>query len=398
MVHARSARPDVALKKALAAEDSVAEILRGAPQIRAVFTGKIIVDPDRLIGSGEVDICIVTDNAIVALEVKNWASDIVQQGDDIRQKRLLEKGVNSSIIPKIRQKSEHLKRHLIHETNEGTLWVDHLVVLANEYGNPSKEVLSMRHVSDTHSLLGKIEALTSNCEPLRQHIIEKIVRALESMAEYDEIHFDGGQLLRGHIVKSPEDWPRSNHSSVTIKPKGLIYSLFRGLKLRACATCWDGKSVETVVEDSSVSIRIPWKKGNKTKSIKLSSIKEIKFGSPRLEKPSLFNHQSRKATPLSNTHMEMLEEIRNPSNKGYAVGDVLKARKIVAHLGENDSIHSILVELKPKSRPGILNVSSLGPMNYSQFHGFYAVGQTMNVRIKEIQNDNIKLIESNEME
>ena len=146
-------------------------LLRQSPQVKSIHTSKLIPDPDRHIGSGECDIIAVTERAVLALECKNYVGAIVRNGDDIAQQRLIDSGKNLDILPKIKKKADHLQRNLNSVTNSGDLWVQHLVVLCNEFGDPTQEA---RHTRSHFLVSDKIESLTHNCEPFQQETLDSV--------------------------------------------------------------------------------------------------------------------------------------------------------------------------------------------------------------------------------
>ena len=387
----RNARPDAARIKAQEAEDFVAKLLRQFPQVKSVHTSKLIPDPDRYIGSGETDIIAVTDRAVFAIECKNYAGAVIKNGEDISQQRLLDNGRDMATIPKIEKKADHLKRHLNSVTNSGNLWVQHLVVLCNEFGEPTEDVLNMPHIADCFNLLDKLESLANDCEALDEDTLNSITAKIDDFAEYDKVIFDGGKVFYGHIIKLPEEWDRSEYSSISVSPPSFLSSMLNGTTLSVKSMKWNGEIGQHCVGDSPVIINIPWEKG--VKHLRLSDVKEVIFGTAQENKSPSFNSLSSKNVPLSNSHQQSLKKILTPSAEEYSVGDVLKGRTIVKHLGDEKYPHSMLVELSPGKRPGIINTSCLGSMDSSFFQFFYARGKQIDVKVSKIKhNGDVSLI------
>lgn len=396
MHNKRKARPDVARLKAQEAEEFVAKLLRQSPQVKSIHTSKLIPDPDRHIGSGECDIIAVTERAVLALECKNYVGAIVRNGDDIAQQRLIDSGKNLDILPKIKRKADHLQRHLNSVTNSGDLWVQHLVVLCNEFGDPTQEVLDMPHVADCFSLLDKIESLTHNCEPFQQETLDSVTSKIDGFAEYDQVIFDSGKVLYGHIEEASVAWARDEYSSISVSPRGLISTLFYGVRLNIESKKWDAKVEQSCVEDSQLNINIPWKNG--ITNLQLSDVKQVVFGKSQEEvKSPTFESLSSRKVPLSKAHKKSLNKVLKQRSREFSVGEVLRGRKIIKHLGDGRYPHSMLVELIPGERPGLISTSCLGNLDIFDF--FYQEGDVLDVKIAKIKQDgDIVLILADEKE
>ena len=147
-----------ALKKALEAERRVAEIIKSNDQITHTWIGKRVPNPDSLNSRGEIDIIALAKNGdIFSIEVKNWAGEIIERDGDIAQAKLLNKNKSKNVIPTIKAKSTHLKRHLAASTNSRWLNIHPLVVLANNSAKPTQTALKLECVTSLDMLLQTIE-------------------------------------------------------------------------------------------------------------------------------------------------------------------------------------------------------------------------------------------------
>ena len=88
----------------------------------------------------------------------------------------------------------------------------------------------MPHVADCFSLLDKIESLTHNCEPFQQETLDSVTSKIDGFAEYDQVIFDSGKVLYGHIEEASVAWARDKYSSISVSPRELISTIFNGVQ------------------------------------------------------------------------------------------------------------------------------------------------------------------------
>ena len=258
---ARSKPLDRKDAKSIRAENKVAKQISKHKSVKHIFQGIRILDPDRFQGAGEIDTIAIADNAIFVVEVKNWGWDIVRDGEDIAQKRLLENGKKSEVIPKVNKKANDLTRWIRSLTNNCRLDIIPLVVLAHpkcKLSDDAKNLRTVTHIGDLH---GKIDQLTPKSEKITSEEFDVICQTIEKFGRYDSISFDGGHIINGDFFELPFGWKRENVKSVEIS---ILTSKWRSILLKPKLTLkiekWDGKIEEQIIplNGEAIAIKSPW--------------------------------------------------------------------------------------------------------------------------------------------
>ena len=375
------------LKKALEAEKCVADILKSHESIIHVWQGKRVPNPNTFNSRGEVDLIALAKNGdVFCVEVKNWCGEIFKADGDIVQSRLAKQAKSKPVLPKIVAKSKCLKRYINSKTNSGWLNIHPLLVLANEFAEPSKEVLALDQVTAMDNLLETIGSKSTHDTHLNQSQIDLMIEQINSFNTYDTVTFADQVFKQGDIISSP--WDRTEYEKVEIQnARGRVLSILLGKKYESIGIDYDGNShkLDTDVSIESISFSEPWKKGNS--KIPLDSCLTVQFGGK--------TEYSYQTSPKTNAKRVRANRVASNATKNstFVKGQKFFDREILTHLEDgNGRITGMLIELDPDQRPALLNISQLKDIDCSFFEFFFAKGKSIDVEIKGIKpNGEIQL-------
>ena len=375
------------LKKALESERRVADIVNSHESITHVWLGKRVPNPNTLHSRGEVDVvCLAKNGDVFCCEVKNFAGEIVEENGDVVQTKLAIRGEAKPIIPKLLQKSECIKRYLNSKTNSKWLNIHPLVVLANEFAQPSKDVLELQQVTTIHGLLETVDSKLTQDTHLSQSQINRMIDQISSFNSYDTVLLVDQDFKQGDIINSP--WNRQEFEQVKIRNvRGRILTLILGKKYEAIGIDYDGNShkLDTDVDVESITFREPWRNGN-TK-IPLCRCQTIQFGGR-----TVYSYQTVPKTNGKQTRSNIAAS-NATKNSTFVKGQQFHDKEILRHLVDNKGATTgLLVELEPDRRPALLNISKLQHIDCTMFKTFFAEGKTIDVEIENVKaNGDIQL-------
>ena len=368
------------LKKALEAEKCVADILKSHDSIIHVWKGKRVPRPDTMHSRGEIDVIALAKNGdVFSVEVKNWCGIIFEADRDVVQSRLFRKGKSKPVLPKIVAKSECLKRYLNSKTNSKWLNIHSLLVLANEFAEPSREVLALDQVATIDNLLETIGSKLTHDTHLCQSQIDLMVEQINSFNTYDTLVLADQDFKQGDITSSP--WDRAEYEKVEIQnARGRVLSILLGKKYEAIGIDYDGnsKKLDTDVSFESITFSEPWRNGNSV--IPLQSCKTIQFGGK-----TEYSYQKVPKTQGKRIRANIVAT-NATNNTTFVKGQKFFDRAILTHLvDKSGQITGMLIELDPDHRPALLNISQLRDIDCSMFEFFFAKGKSIDVEIKGIK-------------
>ena len=388
VTHTHQEHLAMGLKKALEAERRVADIVNSHESITHVWLGKRVPNPDTLHSRGEVDVIALAKNGdVFCCEVKNFAGEIVEENGDVVQTKLAIRGKSKPILPKLLQKSECIKRYLNSKTNSKWLNVHPLLVLANEFAQPSKGVLELQQVTTIHGLLETVDSKLTQDTHLSQSQINRMIDQISSFNSYDTVLLVDQAFKQGDIINSP--WNRQEFEQVKIRNvRGRILTLILGKKYEAIGIDYDGNShpLETDIDVESIIFSEPWGKKGNTK-IPLSKCQTIKFGGR-----TVYSYQTVPKTNGKQTRSNIAAN-NATKNSTFVKGQQFHDKEIVRHLVDNKGATTgLLVELEPDRRPALLNISKLQHIDCTMFKTFFAEGKTIDVEIENVKaNGDIQL-------
>ena len=384
LITERSKQINKGLAKALDAEKCVAKVMLNHPRISHSWVGKRVPDPDKKLAKGEIDVISVAEGGdVFILEVKNWASKIVEVDGDLVQQRLVQAGRSRPVIPKLENKAEYLRRYLSAATNAKWNNIHPLVVLANQNAEPTESVMRLKQVTTMQTLTQAVDALLDVDYSNSKIKLKAIVDEVNNFNEFDSLSYEGGNITFGDIIDLP--WGREKYQSISISvERGLLKTLFFGPKFRVIATLWNGTTelLEIDPAQTFVEFNVPWiwKKRN---SIPLSHLSEIRYGGCAVsDVPNLKIFETN-----NSSNLRTKTQASSLTSTIYSKGQKLYERKVLCHLGEKGNVHGLLVELRPKERPGRMNVSRLGSINNTMFNYFYKEGKCIDVEVVEVRTN-----------
>jgi len=392
VTHTQTEHGAMGLKKALEAERRVADIVNSHETIINVWLGKRVPNPDTFHSRGEVDVIALAKNGdVLSLEVKNWIGQVVEENGDVVQSRLSKKGKSKPVISKIVAKSECLKRYLNSKTNSKWLNIHPLLVLANEFAQPSRDALELEQVTTVDRLLETVDSKLTQDTHLSQSQINRMIEQINSFNTYDTVLLADQAFKQGDIINSP--WNRQEFEQVEIRNvRGRILTLILGKKYEAIGIDYDGNShkLDTDVDVESVTFSEPWRKGN-TK-IPLSRCQTIQFGGR-----TVYSYQTVPKTNGKHTRSNIAAS-NATKNSTFVKGQQFYDKEILNHLEDNKGATiGLLVELEPDRRPALLNISKLQHIDCTMFEIFFAKGKTIDVEIENVKaNGDIQLTMINE--
>ena len=366
------------------AEDRVFQMVRSHSLAHSTLENIRIPDPSTKRGKKEVDVVLVTNRAIVLIEVKNWKGKIEKYEDGNGESDIFQADRNPKpVLSRIRGKCEVLKRMAASRFSDFAGEVFPLVVLANKGGEPNQKISSMTSVCSLHGnpnrstkeLHKAIDSLLEGLETAETHHTERMAQMLQSFGTWDSIHFDGGGKEVGDFSRIPQGWDRSDVESVAIEVQGgRLMTLIRGPKITITTNKRDGSSHSTICEEGhEIGLYKAW--DNELISIPLEHLSRVEFG---------YNSQVDWSRVLSDSKAPSGKSKDDRLLSRFKKGQVVTGT-VLAHLPkDSDRVTAILVELVSNQVNGIASTKRLDT-SPEMIKFFYAVGKQIRVRIDRIR-------------
>ena len=181
------------------AEDRVFQMVRSHSLAHSTLENIRIPDPSTKRGKKEVDVVLVTNRAIVLIEVKNWKGKIEKYEDGNGESDIFQADRNPKpVLSLMGGKCEVLSAWQLLDSPTSRGEVFPLIVLANK-GNQQK-ISSMTSVCSLHGNRIDQRGIAQGnryslrvWKPPETHHTERMAQMLQSFGTWDSIHFDGGQ-------------------------------------------------------------------------------------------------------------------------------------------------------------------------------------------------------------
>ena len=385
--------------KSMAAELNVLEAAKALPGVVSVHHAIRIPNPQMSLGSGEVDVVVVTNRACLLMECKNFLGKInLEDGDIVQYKNGSKPRKDTKeILPVIRRKAQDLQRWASSLYSNAALEVVPLVVLSNPQAELDQAVKDHPNIATLKNLGTKVAHLLKNHPLVEPEEIKSVEDMMAMFGTWDSVSADGGLTLNGDLIDAdlPEGWSRNELASIEVDIVGGKWkTLLRGPKIAVTLHRRDG-STEKMITRPNLSIRHsqPWgKSGVDGKGLyPIEHFSTISFGhdnevvmdekgfrvqsfaGKHLEKlPSI---GEKKATHRKNNHKVMAEQ--------FPVGTITNGA-VHKHLKEdNGSVYGILVSLVERELHCLLPSRVIRGINPDLFDVFYGVGTVIEIRITE---------------
>ena len=384
--------------KSMAAELNVLEAAKALPGVVSVHHGIRIPNPQMSLGSGEVDVVVVSNRACLLIEVKHYFGTIsLQDGDIIQYKGSKPRNDSKEIIPLIQRKASDLQRWGASLFGNASLEVVHLVVLSNPQAELEYNVQNHPHVATLKTLEAKVSYLLQSHPELHPSEIKSVQTMVGMFGTWDTLETEGGLVVNGDIIDTdlPEGWTRKNLASIEVEVLGGKWkTLLRGPKISVTLRRRDG-TAETIITRPTLSIRHrqPWSKsGIDGKGLyPLEHFSRIVFGHENLVE---VDEKGFRTMSIASQHLDKLsqpasskqpayESIRKELAKRYPVGTITSGA-VQRHLKSDDgTVHGILVSLVERELNCLLPHRVVREINPDFLDGFYSVGTVLEVRITE---------------
>ena len=384
--------------KSMAAELNVLEAAKKLPGVVSVHHGIRIPNPQMSLGSGEVDVVVITNRACLLIEVKNFIGTIsLQDGDIIQYKGSKPRSDSKEILPLIQRKASDLQRWGASLFGNASLEVVHLVVLSNPQAELEYNVLNHPNVATLKTLEAKVSYLLQSHPELHHSEIASVQTMAEMFGTWDTLETEAGLVVNGDIIDTdlPEGWTRKDLASVEVEILGGKWkTLLRGPKISVTLHRRDG-TAETIITRPTLSVRHrqPWgKSGLDGKGLyPLEHFSRIVFGHENLVE---IDEKGFRTMSIASQHLEKLpqpssskepahEADRKALAKRYPVGTITSG-VVQRHLkSEDGSVHGMLVSLVERELNCLLPHRVVREINPDFLDAFYSVGAVLEVRITE---------------
>jgi len=382
----------------MAAEMNVLEAAKNLPGVVSVHHAIRIPNPSMSLGSGEVDVLVVTNRACLVIEVKYYSGSIsLIEGDLVQHQGSKPPKKPREILPLIERKANDLKRWGSSLFDNASLEVTHLVVLANPRAELQDAVSKHPHVATPKTLGAKVAYLLQ-CHPeLDRSEIENVQTMVNMFGSWDTLTAPGGLVVIGDIIDTdlPEGWLRKELDEIRVEVVGGKWqTLFRGPKISVSLHRRDG-TVKTMVTRPTLSLRHrqPWgKSGLDGKGLyPIEHFSRIVFGHENVVEVDQKGFRTMK---IASQHLEKIarppleersthEVHRKALAANYPVGTITNG-SVHRHLKGNDgTVHGMLVSLVERELNCLLPNSVVREIHVDLLDAFYAVGTVIEVKITE---------------
>lgn len=378
-------------QKSRLAEEAVASALAHHAATKAPVIGVRVPDPSRFLGSGEVDVMVVTERAVLLVEVKNYAGPIKMVNDDVCQAKLLDKGEASSILPKLNQKVANFQRMGVTMLQNPGVEAIGLVVLANEAAQPDETCLNHPQVATMATLDEKIEALLRPYPSLDSDELGGYHAMIREFGTWDCLSTQAGLIVNGDLMDAslPPGWDRRSVESIQVRPVGGWWvTLLRGPRIEVTVQGLDGESSTEVMKPGlTVTHSQPW---NGKTTYPIEHFTTIRFGH---RCPLHEDNKGRRVQsfPVLSDHIKKRDSgqtipVMNPVDKITPASlfppGTKTSGKIVKHLRDaGGHLTGILVSLVERELNGLLNRHEVSKIEGQFFDFFYKVGSTIEVEV-----------------
>ena len=385
--------------KSMAAELNVLEAAESLPGVVSVHHGIRIPNPQMSLGSGEVDVVVVTNRACLLIEVKNFIGKInFEDGDILQYKNGSKQGKHTKeILPLIRRKAKDLQRWASSLYSNAALEVVPLVVLSNPQAELDQAVKDHPNIATLKNLGTKVAHLLTNHPLLEPEEIKNTEDMMLMFGTWDSVSTDGGLTLNGDLIDAdlPEGWSRKELLKVEVDVVGGKWAtLLRGPKIAVTLHRRDG-STETFITRPNLSIRHsqPWgKSGVDGKGLyPIEHFSTISFGH---DNEVVMDEKGFRVQSFAEKHLEKLPSIaekkathrknnRKIMAEQFPVGTITNGA-VHKHLKEdNGSVYGILVSLVERELHCLLPSRVIRDINPTMFDVFFRVGTVIEIRITE---------------
>jgi hypothetical protein len=207
-------------------------------------------------GSGkyEIDLLLVSEVGLLAIEVKHWGGRLSQQKGKWLQERGQEQKVLVDPVPLNAEKVASLRQWLKRRNLDVPAAAMHsLVLLTNAQVNLDKGLKACDAVVELNNLMaaallkcGQVRRYFWQKKPARVFHFHDLVSALDELPTWDRIELHGGRVVFGDLeyMSVPDVKPSALQRKYIRKARAVIWrKIFPGLFLKAklCVTDWAGK-------------------------------------------------------------------------------------------------------------------------------------------------------------
>ncbi|MGB2038374.1 MAG: nuclease-related domain-containing protein, partial [Candidatus Poseidoniaceae archaeon] len=256
---ARSMKMNDGERRAFDAEIDVQELMKSMACTIETWRGLRIPKVLSRIGSGEVDVIVLTDRCILMIEVKFWKGKLsVDSNRCIQQNGRTPKPVLQTLESKVQNlKNLYLQRF------KKDVEVEHLIVFAHSKSSLSPELSAFRNVCTLDCLEETVRNILSGRQSLSSEAINDYRRIINTFGQYDSLCTPAGACMFGDIVdqKSSELIARERCESVHIAlSRGFLGSLLFGPRLEVTLNLRDGtQEQQSIRPGDHVYFSQPWK-------------------------------------------------------------------------------------------------------------------------------------------
>jgi hypothetical protein len=399
-MEARSKAPSTREVKSMAAEMKVLEAAKLLPGVVSVHHAIRIPNPQLGLGSGEVDVVVVTSQACLLIEVKNFLGQIsLEDGDIVQYKGSKPRREDKEILPLVHQKAQYLRRWGASLFNNAALEVVPMVVLPNPNAELDQAVLDHAHVATLKTLDAKVSYLLQNHPLLEQKEIANVQEMMSMFGTWDRVSNEAGLALNGDLIDIdlPAGWNRKDLASVEVRVVGGKWkTLFRGPKIAVTMMGRDGASTTSIVQpDLAVRHSQPWGKSGLDgrglypiehfSTIAFGHQNEVVSDAKGLRVQKIASQHFERLSPLPEMVESDHESVRKDLAKRFSVGTITNGA-VVRHLfDKKGAIYGILVSLVERELNCLLPSRVVRTIHPDLFDVFYSVGKVIEVRITENQ-------------
>jgi hypothetical protein len=351
------------------------------------------------IGSGEVDVVVLTDRSLILLEVKFWKGNLsIDENRNIRQEGKTSKPVLQTLEAKV----ENMKRlHL--QRFKKDVEIEHLVVFAHSNSTLSPSLQGFRNVTTLDNLEGSVTKLLENRQVLSQKETFDYQKFLQGFGQYDSLCTPGGECLFGDISDESSSPLLSRERCLSIDislARGRFATFFLGPRLSVTLNLRDGSKEHRLIKpEDNVFFSQPWKVASSTeRTIPIQFFSSIEFGTMEtIFKDEYGNVTSvgpvvRESTPKP-VKMTIKQRTQDALSR-FDEGEIYTGT-VVKHLRTpKGGIDGILVSLESRLITGLLGRDEVCKIDLGLI-GLYGVGRSIDVRVRKIHGPKKIFLELN---
>ncbi|MGB1955454.1 MAG: nuclease-related domain-containing protein [Candidatus Poseidoniaceae archaeon] len=390
---ARSMKMNDGERRAFDAEIDVQELMKSMACTIETWRGLRIPKVLSRIGSGEVDVIVLTDRCILMIEVKFWKGKLsVDSNRCIQQNGRTPKPVLQTLESKVQNlKNLYLQRF------KKDVEVEHLIVFAHSKSSLSPELSAFRNVCTLDCLEETVRNILSGRQSLSSEAINDYRRIINTFGQYDSLCTPAGACMFGDIVdqKSSELIARERCESVHIAlSRGFLGSLLFGPRLEVTLNLRDGtQEQQSIRPGDHVYFSQPWKAASSDeRKLPIEFFSSINFGTTEIILKDEDGHPTGVHEPLVVEATEKTVNHKVITNLDGVVENALKRFEegeiytgtIIKHLRNSAGLlDGILVSLENRLITGLLGRKQIAMINPGLLE-LYDVGRSIEVRISKI--------------